>query len=204
MPLHQGLFNQNFPNEFGESQILFLYRVLMGSHLILLDNPKAILETKIKSPALQKSDSWSHIPFEFSWLLRGCAGHDANGVRCGSTHSELQRFFMIFELGHGDLVVHCWSNFAMHKAAWFCTSIFSSFLTASISGFITGFNFSGSCSRFTTAQAVKVWTLKCSVCHSWFVSVTVIWTCCRLLSSCCKTLGFRLIEDVTSLKIVVT
>lgn len=67
-----------------------------------------------------------------------------------------------------------------------------------------GFNFSGSCCKFTTAHAAKVCTLNCNTCHSWLVSVIVIWTCCRLLSNCWDTWRFNSKDDVTSLKTVVT
>lgn len=114
------------------------------------------------------------VPFELSvWFMTG-AGQLTEGVILESTHTELQRFFNILGFGQGVLEMHCCKSLAIHKAAKFCTAVFSSFFTDSINGLIIGLSFSGSCMRLMMAQAANMCTLSCSTCHSWLVSTTVI------------------------------
>lgn len=134
----------------------------------------------------------------------GGTGHSALGVSMGSTHTELHRFLMIFELGQGVRLVQSWSRRAILEAAYPCTRVFSSFLTASIRGRTRGLSLSGNAARPTTAQAAKVCTRKCICCHSALVSDTVEHACCRLLSKDCSCRDFRFKDAVASEKMLVT
>lgn len=134
----------------------------------------------------------------------GGTGHCALGVSMGSTHTELHRFLMIFELGQGVRPVQSWSRHAMLEAAYPCTSVFSSFLMASIRGRTSGLSLSGSAAKPTTAHAAKVCTRRCICCHSALVSATVDHACCRLLSNDCSCRDFRFKDAVASEKMLVT
>lgn len=134
----------------------------------------------------------------------GGTGHSALGVSIGSTHTELHRFLMIFEFGQGVRPVQSWSKRAILEAAYPCTSVFSSFLTASIRGRTSGLSLSGRAAKPTTAQAAKVCTRRCICCHSALVSATVEHACCRLLSNDCSCRDFRFKDAVASEKMLFT
>ncbi|TNN37595.1 hypothetical protein EYF80_052236 [Liparis tanakae] len=82
-------------------------------------------------------------------------------------------------------------------------SVFSSRFTVSIRGRTSGFSFSGSACRLTTAHAVTMWTRRCSCCQSTLVSATVACACCRLPSSAWNWAELTLSPAVDSVKMVV-
>lgn len=113
----------------------------------------------------------NNLPLAFSCV--GGTGQADEGVAVESTQEEAQRFLMILGLGQGERPAHCCSSLAIKEAAYPWIRVFSSRLMASIRGLTSGLSLSGSTCRLITAQAVNMWTRRCSCCQSVLVSITV-------------------------------
>lgn len=160
-------------------------------------NPAGWGHIIVKSPKL-----WHFLPLVFSWV--GGTGQADEGVTAESTQAEAQRFLMILRLGQGERPAHCCSSLAIKEAAHPWIRVFSSRLMVSIRGLTSGLSFSGSTCRLITAQAVNMWTRRCSCCHSKLVSFIVDWACWRLPSRAWYWLDLTFRHAVDSVKMVVT
>lgn len=172
--------------------------------VILLSGSAECLKCQWRATGSLHGDN---IKFKLLPLAGSCAGVTGQadeGVTEESTQAEAHRFLIILGLGHGERPAHCCSSLAMKDAAWPWIRVFSSRLMASIRGLTRGLSLSGSTWRLITAQAMNMWTRRCSCCHSVLVSITVAWACCRLLSSPCHCFDFTFRPAVTSVKMVVT